>query len=191
MTGKTHQIAGVTAGIGFLLVSTPPQYQPATLAAVLVGSSFAALLPDIDQPASVIWDKIPFVGHAAGHVAEEATFGHRNLTHSLLGFALVGGLLYWLLSNFPYYWGIDTTIVFISMMLSYAIHLLADTFTVQGIPVFWPWHRNFGIPPKPLDGIRIETGQWFENLVLFPILNIILIILIIFNWSNIKLFLFK
>ena len=191
MTGKTHQIAGVTAGLGFLLISAPPQYQPATLAAVLVGSSFAALLPDVDQPASVIWDKIPFVGHVAGHVAEEATFGHRNLTHSLLGFVLMGGLLFWLLSSFPEYWGVNTTIVFISMMLSYAVHLFADAFTVQGIPLLWPWHRNFGIPPKPLDGIRIETGQWFENLILFPILNLFLLLLIFFNWSEIKMFLFK
>lgn len=168
-----------------------PTYQPATLAAVLVGSSLAALLPDIDQPASLIWDKIPFAGHAAGEVVEKATFGHRNLTHSLLGFAIVGGLLYWLLSGFPSYWGINIHILYISMMLSYAIHLLADSFTVQGIPLLWPWHQNFGIPPKPLDGIRIETGQWFENLVLFPILNMTLILLIVFNWSNIKLFLFK
>jgi len=191
MTGKTHQIAGITVGLGYLLVQADPTYQPATLAAVLVGSSLAALLPDIDQPASVIWDKIPIAGHVAGKVVEKATFGHRNLTHSLLGFAIIGGLLYWLLSSFPSYWGINIHILYISMMLSYAIHLLADSFTVQGIPLLWPWHRNFGIPPEPLEGIRIETGQWFENLVLFPVLNIALILLIIFNWSDIKMFLFK
>lgn len=157
----------------------------------MVGSSFAALLPDIDQPASVLWDKIPFLGHAAGEVAEEATFGHRNLTHSLLGFVIISGILYWLLSKFPAYWGIDTVNVFISMMISYGVHLLADTFTVQGIPILWPWHRNFGIPPKPLDGIRIETGQWFENLIIFPVLNIVLIILIITKWQEIRSILFK
>lgn len=191
MTGKTHQIAGIAVGLGCFLVQAPPAYQPATLAAVLVGSSLAALLPNIDQPASVIWNKIPFAGHAAGEVIEKATFGHRNLTHSLLGFVIVGLLLHWLLLKFPSYWGINTNIVLISMMISYAIHLLADSFTVQGIPLLWPWQRNFGIPPKPLDGIRIETGQWFENLVLFPILNIVLILIIAFNWSDIKIFLFK
>jgi inner membrane protein len=191
MTGKTHQTAGITAGLGYFMLQAAPTYQPATLAAVLVGSSLAALLPDIDQPASVIWDKIPFVGHAAGKVTEKATFGHRNLTHSLLGFVIIGLLLYWLLSKFPSYWGINTNVVLISMMISYAVHLLADSFTVHGIPLLWPWQRNFGIPPKPLDGIRIETGQWFENLIIFPLLNIILIVLVIFNWQNIKTFLFK
>ena len=191
MTGKTHQIAGVTAGLSYFLIQAPPTYQPATLAAVLVGSSFAALLPDIDQPASVIWNKIPIFGHATGHVVNEATFGHRNLTHSLLGAALIGGLLFWLLSSFPGYWGINTTVVLICMILSYGVHLLADSFTVQGIPILWPWQRNFGIPPKPFDGIRIETGQWFENLVIFPILNIVLLLIIISNWSNIKMYLFK
>lgn len=191
MTGKTHQIAGITAGFSYFLIQAPPTYQPATLAAVLVGSSFAALLPDIDQPAGKIWQKIPIFGHLAGHVAEEATFGHRNLTHSLLGGIVFGALLYWFLSSFPDYWGIDTTVVYICMMMSYAVHLLADAFTVQGIPILWPWKRNFGIPPKPFDGIRIETDQWFENLVLFPVLNIVLLLIIIFNWSNIKMFLFK
>ena len=112
MTGKTHQVAGICAGLGFLLIYAEPSYQPATLAAVLVGSSFAALLPDIDQPASVLWDKIPFVGHVAGEVAEKATFGHRNLTHSLLGFAIIGGILYWLLAKFPSYWGINIHILY-------------------------------------------------------------------------------
>lgn len=191
MTGKTHQIAGMTAGLGYFLLQAPPTYQPATLAAVLVGSSLAALLPDIDQPASVIWDKIPFIGHAAGEVTKKATFGHRNLTHSLLGFVMIGLLLYWLLSTFPDYWGINTNIILISMMISYAIHLLADSFTVRGIPLLWPWQRNFGIPPGPLEGIRIETGQWFENFIIFPILNIVLFFIIFTNWSNIKLFLFK
>lgn len=138
MTGKTHQIAGMTAGLGYFLLQAPPAYQPATLAFVLVGSSLAALLPDIDQPASVIWDKIPFAGHAAGEVVEKATFGHRNLTHSLLGFIIIGVLLFWLLSAFPDYWEVNTNIVLISMMISYAIHLLADSFTVQGIPLLWP-----------------------------------------------------
>lgn len=103
MTGKTHQIASITAGLGYFILQASPTYQPATLVAVLVGSSLTALLPDIDQPASVIWNKIPFAGHAAGEVVEKATFGHRNLTHSLLGFVIVGLLLHWFLSKFPSY----------------------------------------------------------------------------------------
>lgn len=191
MTGKTHQIAGITAGLGYFLIQAEPTYQPATLAAVLVGSSLAALLPDIDESASTIWDKIPLVGHAAGEVAEKATFGHRNSTHSLLGLVIIGGLLYWLLSKFLDYWNINIHILYISIIISYGVHLLADSFTEQGIPLLWPWHRNFGIPPKPFQGIRIETGKWFENLVLFPILNIVLFIIVFSNWPSVKTFLFK
>lgn len=191
MTGKTHQIAGITLGLGYLLFQAEPAYQPATLALVLVGSSLAALLPDIDQPASAIWEKIPVVGHIAGHVTREVTFGHRNLTHSLLGVFLIGLLLRWLLLMFPSSWGINIDIVFMSMMLSYGVHLLADTFTVQGVPWLWPWQRNFGLPPKPFQGIRIETSHWFENIVLFPILNVILIILIVTNWHTLVTILIK
>jgi len=77
------------------------------------------------------------------------------------------------------------------MVISYASHLLADSFTVEGIPILYPWHRNFGIPPKPLEGIRIQTGEWFENLIIFPIINIALIVLVFGNWDNIKTILLK
>jgi hypothetical protein len=63
--------------------------------------------------------------------------------------------------------------------------------TVEGIPLFWPWRKKFGIPPKPFDGIRIETGKWFENIVIFPLVDIILIILIYSNWSTIKSLIYK
>lgn len=191
MTGKTHQIAGLTAGLGWLLLKVPINYAPATFAAVLVGSSIGALLPDIDQPAAEIWDKIPILGHSAGKIASKATFGHRNLTHSVLGFVLIGLLVRFCIFKFPDYWGIDKTVLIISVMISYAFHLLADSFTVEGIPILFPLQRNFGIPPKPFHGIRIMTGKWFENLVLFPSLNIILVVLLITNFDKIQKFLLK
>ena len=191
MTGKTHQIAGITAGLGWFLTQAPPAYGPATLAAVLVGSSIGALLPDIDQPAAEIWDKIPIVGHTAGKITSKAAFGHRNLTHSILGFVLIGLLTHRIVFKFPDYWGIDKMILFVAVMISYGVHLLADAFTVEGIPLLFPWQRNFGLPPKPLEGIRIQSGKWFENLIIFPAVNIVLIVLIITYWNSIKAILFK
>lgn len=191
MTGKTHQAAGITAALSFLILVLQKNYEPATLSAVLVGSSLGALLPDIDQPASEIWDKIPILGHTAGKITAKATFGHRNLTHSLLGAIVIGGLIHLLIFKFPDYWGINKNILFYATMISYAVHLLADSFTVEGIPILFPIHRNFGIPPKPLDGIRVMTGKWFENLVIFPALNLVLLSVIYFNWEKIKTILFK
>ena len=189
MTGKTHRILGLVAGGSYLIFSSEPSYQPATFGAVLVFSYFASLIPDLDQPTAEIWNNLPF-GHLAGE-AVDPFFKHRNLSHSLLGFGIFGFLFYLLINSFPSYWGINRDIVLFAFLISYLSHLLADIFTVEGIPLLYPWKKMLGIPPKPFDGIRIETGKWFENLVIFPLLNIFLLIIVIVNWEKIKNFLLK
>jgi len=189
MTGKTHQVAGLTLSMGYFLINNTPSYNPATFGAVLAVSSIAALLPDIDQPAGKVWHLMPFgdqVGKAANTFLE-----HRNITHSILGFGLISYGFYRLLSLAPSYWGINTHYVLVAFMLAYGVHLLADMFTVQGIPLLFPFQETYGIPPKPFDGIRILTGKWFENLVIFPTINILLLILIITYWGSIKNILLK
>lgn len=191
MTGKTHQIVGLGTGFSYFLFSQPASYNPATLAAVLIGSSLGALLPDIDQPTAELWDKIPFLGHTAGKITSKAVFGHRNLTHSILGVVIFGLLIHRLVFLFPDYWSINQTILFISIMVAYGTHLFLDSVTVEGIPLLFPLQRNFGLPPKPLEGVRIMSGKWFENLVLFPLFNIGLITLLATNWQKINKILFK
>lgn len=189
MTGKTHRIIGITSGLTYLVAVSKPEYSPATLGAVLVGAYFASLIPDLDQPAADIWDALP-LGHTLGE-AVDPFFKHRNISHSALGVILFGFLAYWLLSLCPSYWGMDTDIILRASLIAYASHLLADMFTVEGIPLLYPYHRMLGIPPKPLDGIRIMTGKWFENLVLFPAVDIWLIITVIINWDKIRRLLYK
>ena len=190
MTGKTHQIIGIGVGLATYFTISQPTYSPATLAAVLAFSSIGALLPDIDNGAAQIWHSIPFgVGHVAAKIVDPF-LEHRNITHSLVGMALIGMGLFYLLGTFPIYWGINSHVVLISALAAYASYLLADSVTVEGIPLFWPIQWMIGIPPKPFDGIRIVTGKWFENLVVFPIVNIALIFLIVNNWQNIQTILF-
>lgn len=190
MTGKTHQVLGILAGGGvFFALNKEVAYNPATFFAVLFCSSFFALLPDLDRPVAKVWQTIPY-GHQAGHVVDPF-FKHRNFSHSIAGTFLFIYLAYFILQKFPFYWGIDINFVIISAGVAYASHLLADMFTVQGIPLLFPYRRMLGIPPKPFEGIRIETGKWFENLVLFPVLNIILIVIIVLKFDMIKSILFK
>jgi len=189
LTGKTHQILGLTLGLGTYLAMANPVYGPATLGAVIAFSSIGALLPDIDNAAADIWHTIPF-GHTAGKIVDPF-IGHRNITHSLIGLLITSVCLYYLFRSFPEYWGINTSIVFISSMVAYLSHLFADSVTVEGIPLFWPAKWRFGILPKPFDGIRIMTGQWFENLIIFPLVNLSLFLLIISKWYIIELILFK
>lgn len=189
MTGKTHQIIGITSGLTYFIASTEPTYNPATFAAILVISYIGALLPDIDQPSGKLWHFLPF-----GHVAAEVTdpfLEHRNITHSILGAALISIGFYYLFKIFPSYWGIDNHAVFFAFIISYLFHLLADMFTNEGIPLLFPYHHFFGLPPKPFEGLRIATGKWFENLIIFPVVTLYLIIFLWANFSNIKMILFK
>lgn len=189
MTGKTHQIIGITAGMGWYVSNIDPVYGPATLASLLVGCYFASLLPDIDQPAAKIWHSLPF-GHTVSKVINPF-LAHRNISHSLLGSLIVFWAIFSLLKLFPDYWGVDKTIVLTAFMISYCSHVLADMFTSEGVPLLFPYQRMLGIPPKPFEGARILTGKWFENLVIFPIINLALIALIVSNWQVLKTVLFK
>ena len=189
MTGKTHQILGFSAGITYYIISAPPQYSPATFGTVLAFSCLGALLPDIDQPSSKLWHILPF-GHTVGKISDPF-LDHRNITHSILGLTIVGIGLYYLFRVFPSYWGVNTQAVFITTMLSYISHLFADMRTNNGIPLLFPYKRFFGLPPKPFDGIRIATGEWFENLVIFPSITLYLVVFVLSNLSSIKAILFK
>jgi len=189
MTGKTHRIIGLVAGGSYFLSAVKPEYQPATLGAVIIASYLGSLMPDADDAGADIWSTLPF-GHTVGKISDPI-LKHRNLSHSFMGLAIFGCLVYLILQSFPGYWNIAIMPVLIASVVAYTSHLLSDSFTIQGIPIFWPWKRNFGIPPKPLDGIRVETGKWFENLLLFPLLNIILFIIIWTNWETIRSYIYK
>ena len=190
MLARTHQIIGITAGVGYYLAVAEPTYGPATFAAVIIASSIGSLLPDLDQPTAKIWDSIPYIGHSVGK-ASAPFFKHRSFLHSILGMLIFGWLVSRLLQTFPEYWGISIYPVFICFIIGYITHLIADMFTVEGIPLLFPWQRMIGLPPKPFEGARIMTGKWFENLVLFPIINIMLMIIIITHLNQIKSILFK
>lgn len=189
MTGRTHQLTGLVAAAAVVVWAWPSHYSPATLAAVLLAAHFGALVPDIDSGAAEIWDQLPF-GHVASHAAD--TFlAHRNFTHSLLSVVVFGGAAYWLTGLLPAYWGINQIYCWWGFMIGLLAHLIGDMLTVQGIPLLWPYQRMFGLPPKPLDGARIISGGWFEQLVLFPILNLALILMIWLKWSVFAAWLFR
>lgn len=189
MTGKTHQLLGMTTGIVYVVTNNHSEYNPATFGAVLVFSYLLALLPDIDQPNGKFWHFVP-AGHTLSKISDPF-IEHRNITHSFLGIAIVATGLHFLFKTVPLYWGIDTHTLFIASMISYASHLFIDFLTNEGIPLFFPYKRFFGFPPKPFEGGRVATGKWFENLVVFPAIALFLIVFIISNLAEIRAFIFK
>ena len=188
MTGRTHQVIGLSAGIASYLFWSRPHYAPATFVGVVVVSHLLALLPDIDSQAGLIWRSVPF-GGVASHVVNPF-LQHRNLTHSLLGAAVVGVLLRALLHNFPLYWGVEGHWVLVAGLAAYFSHILADMVTVEGVPLFFPHQHMYGIPPHPFQGLRMVTGGWFEDFIVFPAANALLIWVFWVQWPAVQQILF-
>jgi membrane-bound metal-dependent hydrolase YbcI (DUF457 family) len=189
MTGKTHQILGISSAATYFLATSANEYNASTFGAVLFVAHLAALVPDLDESTALIWEKLP-LGKVFG-VITDPFIRHRNFTHSIVGIGLFCMLIYWLVNQMPDYWQIDKVILFASAAIAYSSHILADMFTVEGVPLFFPFGKMVGIPPKPLHGIRIQTGEWFENLIIFPAVDIYLVALVIGYWDKIKIILFK
>lgn len=190
MTGKTHRVVGLASATTYLVYSAPVVgYSPATFATILVGAYFASLIPDLDRSTADFWSNLP-MGKTVGKIVDPL-IKHRNISHSILGVLLFSLFVYSTLNSFPNYWGIEIRISFIAIVIAYCSHLLADMFTVDGIPLFYPIKRPLGIPPKPFHGARILTGEWFENLIIFPLVDIYFVAIIIVNWQIISKIIYK
>ena len=119
MRGATHlAFAGLTGVITVGFGATP---DVASGAALAVG----ALLPDIDTTTS---DLGKFVKPVSRWL--ERRYGHRTITHSLLGMAILALATSWLLLIHPQAWA--------WLLLGVATHLVLDTCNVMGVPLLYP-----------------------------------------------------
>jgi inner membrane protein len=167
MTGRTHDLAAITALGAVYLVLTPTQ--TLTLATVLVAilaNQIGGIAPDIDQPTAPFWRNLP-IGGPIGRAFDKLLGGHRFLTHSLLGVILFGLLTHWLLQLLhPIMPTIDSQVVWIAFMIGLISHLVMDMFTKEGVPWLLPVPIKFGLPP--FRQLRITTGKASETFVVLP-----------------------
>ena len=115
--------------------------------------TIAALLADIDSPASKIGKRFKFVNYL---------FAHRGFFHSL--FAL---LIFTILLSFVDY------LLALAFFCGYFLHLLLDSFTRQGIFIFFPFST------KRSKG-RIKVGSLLENLLFFVVLFLVIVLLVFY-----------
>ena len=111
---------------------------------------FAALLPDIDHPGSMLGKKLWPLSSVLS-----LFFGHRGLLHSIfipLAFLFLG----W---YFQFFW------IGIALAGGYLSHLVADSLTVSGV-------KPFGIGPRIRGFVR--TGGLLESLFFFLLLVFLL-----------------
>jgi len=166
MTGRTHDLAAITA-LGGVVLFTPLHTMTLSTALVsLLANQIGGIAPDIDQPTAPLWRNLP-EGKFFGRIVDKGMGGHRFLTHSLLGLAIFGFLAHWLLTFLhPVMPHVNIGFVWWAFMIGMASHLVMDTFTKEGVPLLLPIPAKFSLPP--IKAFRITTGKAVETYILFP-----------------------
>lgn len=183
MTGRTHDLAAITAlGVVFLANPISP-LRLSTAIVCIIANLIGGITPDIDQPTAPFWRNLP-IGNIFGRTFGKLSGGHRFLTHSVAGIALIGFAAHWLLVFFtPVMGQIDTGYVWWAFMIGLVSHIVMDMFTKEGVPLLIPIPIKFGIPP--LRRLRITTDKWVENLLIFPGLLVFNGLLVAINYQEI------
>lgn len=171
MTGRTHDLAAITA-LGIITFSAaPPDVMLSTVLVAILANQFGGILPDIDQPTAPLWKNLP-EGKYFGKVFDKTTGGHRFLTHSILGVAIFGYLAHLLLKFLhPIMPHVNIGFVWWAFFIGLVSHLVMDTFTKEGVPWLLPIPVRIGLPP--IKSLRITTGKAVETFVVFPLLIVV------------------
>ncbi len=167
MTGRTHDLAAFTL-LNLVYIYSQPSHLEFSTVLVSVGANLiGGLTPDLDQPTSEIWRKIP-AGSFLGRVISPILGGHRFISHSLLGLAIFGILGKYLLDLMHPVLLVNYTIVWWSFMIGVFSHLVMDSLTKEGVPWLFPLPWRIGFPPFKF--LRIRTGGIIETFIVFPLL---------------------
>jgi|SRR3989344_195572 len=146
MLRKTHIAIGLAAGLYFLpLVKNKMLFIPLVLA--------ATLLPDIDSINSNIGRKRIFM-------PIQLFLKHRGPLHSYTICILISLALAFFYPVFS-----------LPFFLGYSFHLLADSFTINGIKPFWPL--------KHVSNGKVTTGGLIDK-ALFGIFGVVDAVLLLF-----------
>lgn len=165
MTARTHDLIAFGALLTAAAYYPPAKLNVSTLIAVLISNTVGALIPDMDQATNRLWDLLP-AGNLVGRVFRRLMLSHRTISHSILG----GVILFFLANTFlpkilnPAY--VNTTLVTASLMIGFVSHLVADSVTKEGIPLFFPIPFKIGFPPFAF--LRLTTGKFMEKFIVFP-----------------------
>lgn len=153
MMGRNHATSGVLTGA---LVAWAAHLDPGQAVAFIAITSASSLLPDADHPNAML----PRAFGAAGQMIAtliNRIFGHRTLTHSVLGVGVLGAALAFI-PRLPEhcYWAV---------ILGCVTHILGDMLTVSGVPVLWPMQRDYRLA-------WMRTNGLFERYVMTPLLTV-------------------
>lgn len=165
MTARTHDAFAFASLLTVAALFPPGEMTLYTAAASVVGNIVGCLIPDMDQASNRLWNLLP-AGDSLGRIFRRIFIKHRSITHSLLGVYLIYKLLNYALPKLLNPNFVNSDIVFVSVMIGFISHLIADSFTKDGLPLFFPLNLTVGIPP--LRSLRITTGNWAEKYLILP-----------------------
>lgn len=183
MIGRTHDLAAFTALTYIVVIQPLQQMTLATLIVAFSSNMIGGLAPDLDKPTADLWGRLP-AGSVIGRLISPILGGHRFISHSIIGIVLFGFGVQYLLNLINSVLLVDMSLVFWSFMIGFVSHLVADSFTKDGVPWLFPIPVRFGFPPFKF--LRIKTGGLLESAVVFPGL---IILNVYFYYSNYSKFL--
>jgi len=118
----------------------------------LLGIIIGAVLPDIDEPKSLIGRKLFFLSY----ILRAIGLKHRTLSHSII-FSLIFILPAFIVPS-PY-----KNILF-GLGIGSILHCVGDLFTISGLRYFlFPIEKELHFSPKPL---RFRTGGVIEQIII-------------------------
>lgn len=165
MTGRTHDLISFASLLTVASAYPPQELNLTTTIACLMGGVIGALIPDMDQATNRLWDLLP-AGNIVGRIFRHLMLGHRTISHSLLGLYFMYKVLGILIPKILNPEFVDSGLVIGSLMIGMISHLLADSLTKEGIPLFFPLKIKIGIPP--VKSLRVTTGKFVESALIFP-----------------------
>lgn len=166
MTGRTHDLAAFTAMSYVMATQQIPQDISLATALVALSANFVGgLAPDIDQSTAELWGRIRG-GSFLGKLLAPLFGGHRFISHSLVGVALFGFGVKFLLGLIGTVLLVDMNVVWWAFMIGFVSHLVTDSFTRDGVPWLFPIPVKWGIPP--FRALRFKTGGLIEKSLVFP-----------------------
>ena len=119
----------------------------------IIAFVISSLLADIDSPTSKIGKRFKFLN---------LLFSHRGFFHSLFALLIFSVLLYFV--NY---------LLALAFFSGYFLHLLLDSFTKQGIYLFYPFSTKKSKGP-------IIVGSIFENIIFFVVLFFVIVLVVFY-----------
>lgn len=155
MLYPTHIAAGALAGaVVVKMTSAPPKLWPF----IILTSSLASLIPDIDKKGSKASRSVPGSGLVIGVFTS-----HRGFMHSLAAIIAMSAGLYLLWPGLPR----EVWLAFVGGTLS---HPLVDTFNPQGVQWMWPIGLKISLAKILPWPFTFSTGSKVKTMVLRPTL---------------------